>query len=69
MTLYNLKSRCYQPQDDCEQQAPLREVLDFIASGGLSGGDTNLFRPLDPRLLPTGLEGHSRLSKGGKAEP
>ncbi len=41
-----LKSRGYRPQDYYEQQAPLREALDFIASGGLSGGDTDLFRPL-----------------------
>jgi glycogen phosphorylase len=45
-----LKSRGYRPQDYYEQQAPLREVLDFIASGGLSGGDTNLFRPLVENL-------------------
>ncbi|HPM85298.1 MAG TPA: glycogen/starch/alpha-glucan phosphorylase, partial [Candidatus Anammoximicrobium sp.] len=41
-----LKSRGYRPQDYYERQAPLREVLDLIASGGLSGGDTNL-RTLD----------------------
>jgi starch phosphorylase len=45
-----LKFRGYRPQDYYEQQAPLREVLDFIASGGLSGGDTNLFRPLVENL-------------------
>ncbi len=45
-----LKSRGYRPQDYYEQHAPLREVLDFIASGGLSGGDTNLFRPLVENL-------------------
>jgi len=45
-----LKSRGYRPQDYYERQAPLREVLDLIASGGLSGGDTNLFRPLGENL-------------------
>ena len=46
-----LKSRGYRPRDYYEQQAPLREVLDFIASGGLSGGDTDLFRPLVENLV------------------
>jgi starch phosphorylase len=34
-----------------EQNAPLREVLDFIGSGVLAAGDGNLFRPLLDRLL------------------
>ena len=46
-----LKSRGYRPHDHYEQNAELREVLDFIASGGLSGGDTELFRPLVANLL------------------
>ena len=46
-----LKSRGYRPHDHYEQNAELREVLDFIASGGLSGGDTELFRPLVDNLL------------------
>lgn len=41
-----LKSRGYRPRDWYEQNAALREVLDFIASGGLAGGDASLFRPL-----------------------
>jgi starch phosphorylase len=34
-----------------EQNGELRDVLDFIASGGLTGGDANLFRPLVDNLL------------------
>lgn len=45
------KSRGYRPRDYYEQQPQLREVLDFIASGGLSGGDPDLFRPLVDNLL------------------
>ena len=33
------------------KNASLREVLDFIGSGALAGGDQNLFRPLLDRLL------------------
>ena len=47
----DLKSRGYRPHDHYEQNADLREVLDFIASGGLSGGDAELFRPLVANLL------------------
>jgi starch phosphorylase len=46
-----LKSRGYAPHEYYEQNATLREVLDFIASGALAGGDTNLFRPLVHNLL------------------
>jgi starch phosphorylase len=46
-----LKARGYRPHDHYEQKAELREVLDFIAAGGLSGGDTDLFRPLVSNLL------------------
>ena len=46
-----LKRRGYDPQKVVEQNAPLREVLDFIGSGVLAGGDGNLFRPLLDRLL------------------
>ncbi len=45
------KFRGYRPHDHYEQNAGLREVLDFIASGGLSRGDTELFRPLVANLL------------------
>jgi starch phosphorylase len=46
-----LKQRGYRPHEVVEKNASLREVLDFIASGALAGGDRNLFRPLLDRLL------------------
>ena len=46
-----LKHRGYRPREIYEQNATLRGVLDFIASGALAGGDTNLFRPLVDNLL------------------
>jgi starch phosphorylase len=47
----DLKTRGYRPADIYQQNASLREVLGFIASGALAGGDTNLFRPLVDNLL------------------
>lgn len=44
------QTRGYRPRDLYEQNAALREVLDFIA-GGLADGDANLFRPLVDNLL------------------
>jgi starch phosphorylase len=46
-----LKAGGYRPWDHYEQNATLRGVLDFIASGALAGGDANLFRPLVDHLL------------------
>ncbi len=46
-----VKSSGYQPRRIYEQNAALREVLDFIASGALAGGDPSLFRPLVDNLL------------------
>jgi starch phosphorylase len=46
-----LKSHGYRPQDCYEQNAELRDVLDFIASGALADGDATLFRPLVDNLL------------------
>jgi glycogen phosphorylase len=46
-----LKLRGYRPQEIRDQNDGLRGVLDFIGSGALAGGDTNLFRPLVERLL------------------
>jgi glycogen phosphorylase len=46
-----LKLRGYRPQEVRDQNASLREILDFIASGALAGGDSDLFRPLLDRLL------------------
>jgi glycogen phosphorylase len=39
------------PRDHYEQNATLREVIDFIATGALSSGDTELFRPIVENLL------------------
>jgi glycogen phosphorylase len=46
-----VKSRGYRPRDRYEQNAALREVIDFIASGELGGGDRELFRPIVENLL------------------
>ena len=46
-----LKTSGYRPRDYYEQNPRLREVLDFIASGTLAGGDANLFSPLVNDLL------------------
>jgi glycogen phosphorylase len=46
-----VKSRGYRPRDHYEQNATLREVMDFIASGALGGGDVELFRPVVENLL------------------
>jgi len=46
-----LKLRGYRPSDVPDKNASLREILDFIGSGALAGGDRNLFRPLLDRLL------------------
>ena len=46
-----MRRRGYNPQKVPEQNASLREVLDFIGSGVLAGGDGNLFRPFLDRLL------------------
>jgi starch phosphorylase len=47
----DLKLRGYRPGEVPEKNAPLREILDFIGSGALAGGDPNLFRPFLDRLL------------------
>ena len=41
----------YRPRDFYEDDAVLREALDFIASGALAHGDRGLFRPLVDNLL------------------
>ena len=46
-----VKARGYRPREHYERNADLREVLDFIASGALSRGDTQLFKPLVDNLL------------------
>jgi starch phosphorylase len=40
----------YRPRDIYDENARVREALEFIASGALSGGDTNRFRPLVDNL-------------------
>jgi glycogen phosphorylase len=49
--LRELKALGYRPRDRYEANATLREVLDFIGSGELSHGDTELFRPVVEDLL------------------
>jgi starch phosphorylase len=46
-----LQGRGYRSRDYYEQNTSLREVLDFLASGALAGGDTELFRPVVDNLL------------------
>ncbi|RPJ85193.1 MAG: glycogen phosphorylase, partial [Acidobacteria bacterium] len=46
-----LKAGGYRPRDWYERDATLREVIDFISSGALAGGDAGLFRPLVDNLL------------------
>jgi starch phosphorylase len=46
-----LKAQGYRPRDYYEGNEGLREVLDFIASGALAGGEAALFRPLVDNLL------------------
>jgi glycogen phosphorylase len=46
-----LKLGGYRPSEVPEKNASLREILDFIGSGALAGGDRDLFRPLLDRLL------------------
>ncbi len=47
----DLKRRGYRPQDVCERDPMLRQVIDYMASGALAGGDTRLFQPLVDNLL------------------
>jgi glycogen phosphorylase len=41
----------YRPRDYHEQDARLREVIDFIASGALGRGNAEMFRPIVDNLL------------------
>ncbi len=43
--------RGYRPREIYEQNTALREVLDFIRNGAVSGGHAGLFRPLVDNLL------------------
>jgi glycogen phosphorylase len=46
-----LKARGYRPRDYYEKNKALREVIDFLGSGALGGGDVELFRPIVKNLL------------------
>lgn len=46
-----VKSRGYRPHEYYKQNPTLCEVLDYIASGALAGGDAKLFQPLVEYLL------------------
>jgi glycogen phosphorylase len=46
-----LKARGYRPRDFYEKNTALREIIDFVASGALSRGDRELFRPIVENLL------------------
>jgi len=45
------KADGYRPHEIYDNNLELREVINFIASGALAGGDANLFRPLVENLL------------------
>jgi glycogen phosphorylase len=45
------QSRGYRPGEIYEQNTALREVMDFVAGGALSGGDRARFQPLVDNLL------------------
>jgi starch phosphorylase len=47
----DLKARGYRPSDFYNENQTLREVIDFIASGVLGGGDAELFQPILENLL------------------
>lgn len=47
----DLKNSGYNPMDYYHANAELREVVDAIAAGKFSGGDTGLFRPIVDTLL------------------
>jgi len=49
--VWELKRAGYYPLVVAEKNDSLREVLDFIRSGALAGGDSGLFRPFLDRLL------------------
>jgi starch phosphorylase len=46
-----VKGRGYRPRDHYEHNSDLRAAIDFIAGGGLSRSDVELFRPVVDNLL------------------
>ncbi len=49
--VFNLKSQGYNPRYYYETNPNLKRIIDQIASGWFSGGDTGLFRPLVDSML------------------
>ena len=49
--VYALKAQGYNPWDYYNSNENLKDVIDLVASGHFSHGDTNLFRPLLDNLL------------------
>ncbi len=49
--VYDLKSRGYQARDIYERNDQLKAVIELIASGHFSSGDSGLFKPLVDSLL------------------
>jgi starch phosphorylase len=46
-----LRAGGYKPREYYDRSAELRAVIDFIASGALANGDTQLFKPVVDNLL------------------
>src|SRR4051794_4467422 len=60
-----LRARGYRPREIYNSNETLREVIDFIASGELGGGDAELFKPIvdnvlgdDPYMLMADYQGY-----------
>ncbi len=49
--VYQMKAEGYEPREYYENNQPLKEVLDRIAKGYFSHGDTRLFQPIIDSLL------------------
>jgi starch phosphorylase len=47
----DVKAGGYKPRDYYDRNADLRAAVDFIASGALANGDTQLFKPIVDNLL------------------
>ena len=46
-----VKAHGYLPRERYQENATLHEVIDFMASGALAGGDPRIFRPIVENLL------------------
>ncbi len=49
--VFAMKSKGYHPRDYYDSDRELREAIDIMVSGALSGGDARLFKPLVDSLL------------------